>query len=148
MKGMEDRNSMLSKRRRAFALATAAAIGPTIFATRAPAATLTWLGTTSAAWDTGGNWSGGVQPGSADPVIFPLTIPSTGSTITLTVGRSAQSLTIFNNYTLIGGSLSLGAGATINTSAGVTSTVHSVLAGPNGLTKTGAGSLVLGGTNT
>src|SRR5207253_2140223 len=41
-----------------------------------------WSGAVSAAWDTGGNWSGGSKPLSTVDVTFPTPVPGTGATIT------------------------------------------------------------------
>lgn len=70
------------------------------------AADQTWTGTTDQLWSTSTNWTT-ATPGSGDDVIFPLIIPSGGSTITLGAGSLANSLSFKNNYTLSGGDLAL-----------------------------------------
>ena len=129
------------------------------------AATLTWDGsdtTTSGAqggsgtWDTNttANWWDGsanvVWPalgGLSDDAVF----ENTAGTVTLGAGGvTAHNLT-FNTtgYVLTGSTLTLnGTTPTISTNTGVTSTINSIIAGSAVLTKTGAGTLVLGGVNT
>src|SRR5205814_8648810 len=87
-------------------------------------ATGTWTGATSAAWDTGTNWSGGVEPTSSVDVIFPIPIPGTGSTITLTAGELAKTLTFNDSYTLSGGDLAIALGS-VTVASGNTATIGS-----------------------
>jgi len=107
----------------------------------------TWNGGTDLSWDTGANWSTGLAPLATDAVTFKL---GAGSTITLGATEVALSLNFLDNYTLTGGSLSLGAGGNISVGAGVTGSIASVLTGSNGLTYNGngTGTLVLSGVNT
>ncbi len=53
-----------------------------------------------------------------------------------------------DGYTLTGDTISGSAVAGIETDAGVTATINNVISGASGLTKTGDGTVVLGGTNT
>ena len=77
----------------------------------------------------------------------------TAGTVTLSTPTAANGLAFTaSGYTLTGGTLALG-GPSIDTnliavSAGGTTTINSVIAGSAGLTKGGAGRLVLGGSNT
>ncbi|WP_181175673.1 autotransporter-associated beta strand repeat-containing protein [Mesorhizobium sp. B2-3-4] len=74
-----------------------------------------------------------------------------GTTATVTLGApvTANSLTINANttYTVTGNTLTL-AGATPTITVNGAATISSIIAGSAGLTKTGAGSLVLSGANT
>jgi autotransporter-associated beta strand protein len=69
-------------------------------------------------------------------------------TVTPNAGLQFQT----TGYTLTGGTLTLGganqAANTITTDSGVTATISSVIAGSNGMTKAGAGTLILSGANT
>jgi autotransporter-associated beta strand protein len=109
------------------------------------AADQTWTGTTDQLWSTSTNWTT-ATPGSGDNVIFPLIIPSGGSTITLGVGSLANALSFKNAYTLSGGDLTLASGG-VRVDTGVVARVDSILAGSAGLTKSGGGSLRLTGAN-
>jgi fibronectin-binding autotransporter adhesin len=109
----------------------------------------TWdnsAGVGSTNWSTPTNWLDNSEPANlAEPVVFPTPIPF-GSTVTLSVGEVAQSLTFDANYTLTSGDLTLGIGG--NVFANSAATINSALIGSNGLRKQGAGTLTLGGTNT
>ena len=108
------------------------------------AADQTWTGTTDQLWSTSTNWTT-ATPGSGDDVIFPLIIPSGGSTITLGAGSLANSLSFKNNYTLSGGDLALTSGG-VRVDLGYVATLSSQLTGSAALVKTGLGTLRL--TNT
>ncbi len=114
----------------------------------APAQTNIWLGGTDAFWnnDPTNNWSLGAIPIGTHDVIFPSTIPGTGSTITLGTGDVANSLSFLNSYTLTGGDLTLTTGL-INVDPTFAATITSVLNGGSTLTKTGTGTLILGASN-
>ena len=78
-----------------------------------------------------------------------------GTAGTVNLGAvSANAGISFNTtgYTLTNGTLTLGAASVglnaITTNASVTSTINSVIAGSTGITKAGAGTLILGGANT
>lgn len=104
-------------------------------------------------WSDGTNW-GAAEPTLSSAALFPTPIPNPGSlpspaTILLSSGELAQSLT-FNasGYILSGGTLQLAAPGNITvTTSGHSATINSVLSGASGLTKLGAGSLILGGAN-
>ncbi len=116
---------------------------------------VTWTAgsTTDFNWSNASNWDT-AEPLLTNVVIFPTPIPNPGSlaspaTILLSTGELAQSLTFnANGYILSGGTLQLASPGSITvTTAGHTATINSVITGPSGLTKLGAGSLVLGGAN-
>ena len=112
----------------------------------ARAAVDNWTGGTNASWDTTTNWSLAGKPTGADSANFPAVIPGTGSTITLTAGEVANSLTFLNSYTLTGGSLALTTG-TVNVSPTFNATINTTLTGGGPLIKTGTGTLNLAGAN-
>ncbi len=97
------------------------------------------------AWSTGANWDTNVEPTAADDVTFPLGL---GGTITTTTTENALSLTFNDAYTLSGGTLALATGNSISVADGVTATINNALNITGGLSKTGTGTLVLGGSNT
>ncbi len=73
----------------------------------------------------------------------------TAGTVTIGSPITAQNLQfLVTGYVLAGGTLTLSGPASIATAPGGTTTIGSVLAGSNGLTATGTGTLVLSGTNT
>lgn len=88
------------------------------------------------------NWDSGVGWSQNNLAIF----GGTGETVTLTEAISANGLTFnSNNYIISGNTLTLGGAtptATVTTS-GHTATINSTVAGTAGLTKTGAGTLIL-----
>src|SRR5205085_9289097 len=103
------------------------------------AATPTWTGTVSASWDTTGNWQTNAEPTSTSDVVFPTPVPGIGgATIALTSGEVAKTITLNDNYTLSGGSLSIAAGS-VNVANGKTATVSTILTGSSGLAKSGTG---------
>ena len=137
---------------------------------RAQAATNTWnklvSGNASGSWATAANppWSSGTLPGATDTADFNTLDITADSTVTLDGNQSINAL-IFGdtttssaaNWILSGGSpststLTLGGTApTITVNAlgnGKAATISAVLAGTAGLTKAGAGTLILTGTNT
>ncbi|MGK6353839.1 autotransporter-associated beta strand repeat-containing protein [Sphingomonas sp. DT-207] len=112
-------------------------------------------------WDTSGlNWSPNTD-GTSGPYDRPwenspvdnAIFGGTAGTVTLGVPITAHNLT-FNiaGYTLTGNTLTLSGTTTptisVNTAVTGTATISSVLAGTNGLTKTGGGVLFLNGANT
>jgi len=115
----------------------------------------TWTAGSSANfnWSEATNWSA-AEPTLSSAALFPTPIPNPGSlsdpsTILLSSGEEAQSLT-FNasSYILSGGTLQLAAPGNITvTTSGHSATINSVLTGASGLTKLGAGNLILGGAN-
>ncbi|MDP1587062.1 MAG: autotransporter-associated beta strand repeat-containing protein [Prosthecobacter sp.] len=115
----------------------------------------TWTAGSSADlnWSNATNWSA-AEPTLSSAALFPTPIPNPGSlpdpsTILLSSGEVAQSLT-FNasGYILSGGTLQLAAPGNITvTTSGHSATINSMLTGTSGLTKLGAGTLILGGAN-
>jgi autotransporter-associated beta strand protein len=109
----------------------------------------------SGTWSTGNtNWSAtnspilGIAWDSTKTAIF--TNPA-GTVTVDTVSANAGIQFATDGYMLSGGTLTLGgasaAANTITTDAGVTATINSALSGSAGMTKVGAGTLVLGGAN-
>ncbi len=107
-------------------------------------------------WNTvGSNWSSdnttisGAAWNSANTAVF----AGTAGTVTVD-GVSANAGLTFSTsgYLLSSGTLTLGAASdvanAITTESGVSATISSVLAGSNGMTKAGSGTLILSGLNT
>ena len=117
----------------------------------APTGTATWVGT-----GTGGTWVNGGTGGFSSPYSNSLStavfFTAIGETVALSGSIQAGSVSFqpaSGSYTLTGGSsLELGAGINASVTTGGTATINSVVAGVSGLTKGGAGTLVLGGANT
>ncbi|QIF03490.1 autotransporter-associated beta strand repeat-containing protein [Roseimicrobium sp. ORNL1] len=109
----------------------------------------TWDGQTNANWSTPTNWNPDGEPTLATAVSFGSPVPPTGSTITLSAGEQAFSLSFLESYTLTGGDLTLGAATSISVDPTFTATINSIVAGAGtSLAKTGDGTLVLTGANT
>ena len=53
----------------------------------------------NSSWGTNNNWADNTQPTLSDPAIFPTPIPFGLSTIVLSLGEVASSLTFNDNYT-------------------------------------------------
>ena len=119
----------------------------------AQAADGTWTGASGATWGTSAvNWSGlsgtpwDITNGSGNTAIF-----SSGANATVSGGSNVyvNNITFNASTTLLFTSppeavvTLAGANATINAAAGTTSTIKTVLAGSNGLIKTGGGTVVL-----
>jgi autotransporter-associated beta strand protein len=134
-----------------FSLSYTAAAGTEYFWT-ADGASLGGSGT----WNTGNTtWSSstssvtGVVWDSSKRAVF----AGTAGNVTVDSVSAGKGITFSStNYTLSGGTITLtGADAVVNTittDAGISAEIGSVLAGTAGLTKSGAGSLVLSGANT
>ncbi len=112
------------------------------------AATLTWNGGVSGDWINGGaGWTGGNwNNATPDAAVFSGVTPTT-----LTVnsgGITAGNISVSaGTYTIGGtGTLTLSS-STIDIASGLTTTMNAALAGTTGLTKTGAGTLLMSGTN-
>jgi len=111
-----------------------------------PAAPVVWDNSNgTGAWSTAANWDTNIEPTSADNVTFPLGLAGTISTTTT---ENALSLAFDDAYTLSGGTLALASGNSIQVASGVTATINNTLTITGGLSKTGDGTLVLGGSNT
>jgi autotransporter-associated beta strand protein len=107
----------------------------------------TWDIATTANWNDGGMSSKWYDFGGLD---YAAIFPGTAGTVSLAANINVNQLT-FNTtgYTLQNNTLTLnGSSPTITTASNVNATVTSVIAGSAGLTKTGAGALVLNGANT
>ncbi len=116
------------------------------------AANITWNGEsdTNFNWQDAANWDAGI-PTIADAVILPFLIPNPGSLssdpsiLTLGAGSEANSVLFKNNYTLSGGTLTLGAQG-LSADLGTLSIIDSTISGSDGLRKTGGGSIRLNNT--
>jgi autotransporter-associated beta strand protein len=125
-----------------------------------PSAILTWSGNGSAAggagtWSAAGtNWSStGAAPfGSAWNSGAKAVFGTSGGAVTIDAGGVAAANGIdfdVDGYSLSGGVLTLGgSSSTISVATAATASINAAIAGSNGLTKTSAGTLVLGGENT
>jgi hypothetical protein len=112
---------------------------------------LTLGGTLGDAWDNSSgsgrwsdaiNWADNTEPTATSAVTFPVGFPNGDSVITLAAAETAAALTLNDNYTLTGGSLTLPAGATISVAAGKTATINSAL-NVTTWTKSGNGTLTV-----
>ncbi len=138
--------------------------------------TATWTGNISNLWSVAGNWVGlgGAAPGAGDDLVFPAGCLTLNTSNDFAAGTSFNSITITGSgYTLAGNSITLGAGGlttdaiagsnTISldiafaatrtitvTNSDETLTISGVISGAAGvgMTKAGAGTLVLSGVNT
>ena len=127
-------------------------------ATAARAATYTWTNAAggSQSWSAGANWNGGSAPGPAagDTVDFSTINLAANAVVTLDADRTAG-LWKFGDtsgsqtWTIAAGNQMILAGTTPTIQVvNSTLTLNNVLAGTQGLTKTGTGTLTFGGTNT
>lgn len=110
----------------------------------------TWS-TANSNWASAAGVQGTGSQASAGPLIFGDTAGNISVSGTVSAPGGLQFTT--TSYTIQGGTQVTLAGATIgenaiSTSTGVTATINSVLGGSAGMTKGGAGTLVLGGANT
>ena len=123
---------------------------------KSTAATITWVGGTSASWTKAANWSSGVVPGSADAVnigggtTYAPTVDGTYSCSSLAISSSVT-LTLAGNLTVSGAiTNSYGTVNFTTTGSGYTLTVGSIsYNGSNAVITIGAGnSLVVSGVLT
>jgi autotransporter-associated beta strand protein len=142
---------------------TLASLLAIVFNPCADAASFTWAGSTTGLstgidniWDTNttSNWSDGVS-NLAWPALGALddaaVFGGTSGTVTVAAsGVTANALTFTTSgYTLSGGTLTLnGTTPTINNGSGINATISSVIAGVDGVTKSGTGILTISGANT
>ncbi|MBL8878540.1 MAG: autotransporter-associated beta strand repeat-containing protein [Phycisphaerales bacterium] len=96
----------------------------------------------NAQWSTATNWADNTEPGINDFVTFPNSMPGGASTITLSSGEFALSLTFLNSYTLTGGNIQLGNGS-VSLGGGWNPTISSVIAGTGPITFSNGGTLSL-----
>ncbi|MCW1923157.1 discoidin domain-containing protein [Luteolibacter arcticus] len=122
-------------------------------------ATKTWTNAAGGSWTNTGNWSGGLIASGANITANFATLNLTSNaTVTLDGTRTIGHLTFgdttpSHHWTLHTGSsgpltLDVTSGSPLVTVNNQTATIGAVLAGNDGLTKAGAGTLVLTGTNT
>ncbi len=122
------------------------------------AANGTWTNFASGNWSTVGNWSGSIVADGTDfTADFSTLNIFADQTVTLSAARTIGNMKFgdnsspSNNWFLTGSTLTLdtttGTAPTI-TVTNQTATISSILAGNDGMTKTGAGTLVLSGGNT
>jgi fibronectin-binding autotransporter adhesin len=157
----------LIRRTQAEWLALIASLLSLALAPTARAASLTWNGNTSTAWNTGSNWSGGSQPGNGDDVTIPAglarypivsaananaksVILSAGAGAQPTLTVSAQALSVGSTFTVNAGSVSL-SGGTLSTGGAVLISGAASLTGGTwlcsfGMTVASGGSLSVSGT--
>ncbi len=81
----------------------------------------------SGLWSDASNWADNTEPAAASTATFPVGFPNGDSVITLSAAESAAALTLNDNYTLTGGSLTLPAGAAISVAAAKTASINSAL---------------------
>src|SRR5438874_5423368 len=137
------------------------------------AQTFTWTGAQNANWGVGNNWAGGVAPSGAgaENLVFPAGAANLATNNTIN-NASFNSITIKGSgYTLSNKAITIGAGGLADSSvagtntismglafaasrtvtvsnAATTLTISGVVQGAGGLTKNGAGTLVLSAANT
>ena len=116
----------------------------------AHAATGTWTGAAGATWDTTtANWSNltgtpwDLTNGGTNAAVF----NTAGATSTVSGTVYTNAITFANTATISGGSISL-AGTTPTITTSSNGIISSILTGASGLTKAGAGTLTLSGSNT
>jgi len=99
--------------------------------------TITWTGTVSTDWSTGGNWSGGVVPGLTENVVVPSGTPFQP---VLTVNSQTGNLTVTPGASIDLGNLALGVSGSLDNggSIGTTGTGILVLSGTGGQLLRGA----------
>jgi fibronectin-binding autotransporter adhesin len=142
-----------------------------VAASSAWCAVKTWDGSSSGNWSTSANWTNNAAPVSGDDVVF----PSTAARFTLTnnlPNLRLRSITFSagSNYTIYGNAITLSNGIVAQQPAGRTNTIffnitnsgaltaavqtagaslalNGILAGPGGVTKTGDGHLLFGGSS-
>ena len=122
------------------------------------AASGTWTNLNGGSWTNTSNWSGGtIADGSGNSANFSSLNLSINPIVTLDAARTITSLTFDDlnstkhNWTLntgSAGSFTLAGSTPTFTVNSATNSVNAVIAGTAGLTKAGAGKLVLGGANT
>lgn len=103
-------------------------------------------GAGNAQWSTGSNWNT-AEPDAVTSAIFPSPIPTAGQIVTLSNGELANDVFLDDAYTFNGGQLDVRNG-NITVATGITANINSNLNGIAGLTKLGAGTMILGVANT
>ena len=154
---MKPRNSTPFRSHASITAAFSVALFSHFAAPTASAVTGTWLGT-SGDWTNAGTWSGGtIADGAGFTANFTGVDIAADETITLTAPQTIGNITFTdattssNNLTVTGANLltldvALGVPAINVTQSGRSLTINSVIAGAEGLQKTGAGALTLNGS--
>ena len=111
----------------------------------------TWTSTSDGNWSAFGNWQGNTLANGTDKIAT--FNQATGVTVTLDTTRTLGGLSFSTANTTITGSNALTLDVTTGTpqvsvGPGVTATIAAPLAGSDGLSKTGGGTLALSGENT
>src|SRR5262245_10289236 len=116
----------MSRRGRALLITQAAALGWSSFALGD-----TWdAGGGAPSWSTNLNWADNTEPTSSDPVILPAGFPGGFTSIALSAGEQANSITFNDSYSLGSNNISLfGAGGPISVASGKTGTITSSVNG-------------------
>jgi autotransporter-associated beta strand protein len=97
-------------------------------------------------WSTPANWVGDVAPAPGDDLVFPAGAAQLQN-VNDTVGAFASLSTTGAGYNLSGNAVTVTGGINADTPMGGSSTIALSLGGIGGLTKNGAGTLVLSGAN-
>ncbi len=100
-------------------------------------------------WQTNNNWQFIGQPGTGDDLLFPTPGP-VSHTITIASGATqayGKSLQFDADYTIGGSNFLNVAGAPITVTGAATAAINAKIVSTTGLTKSGTGTLVLGGDN-
>lgn len=114
----------------------------------------TWLGDSAGDWTDGTKWTDGLIANGVDFTATFGNVITAARTITLNGNRTIGNITASDtshNYTLTGNTLALDRTSdvpTINVVSNRDLTIESIVAGDDGLHKSGAGTLTLKGTNT
>ncbi|MBN8461065.1 MAG: autotransporter-associated beta strand repeat-containing protein [Verrucomicrobia bacterium] len=126
----------------------------TLLSPLAMAADGTWSATAGGNWSDPLNWSGNaIADGSGSTASFTSDISATAA-VTLDSSRSIGNLIFSDNgaagsaWTISTNTLTLASGSTPTVTTTTGATISSVLAGSQGLAKSGDGTLTLGGSNT
>jgi len=116
---------------------------------RTAPAVATWDGGgANSNWSTPANWAGDTVPQAGDDLVFPAGPAQTTSVNDLAADTAFRSIGVTGgSYQISGNAVSVTDGVTTDVAAGGSSTLSLVIGGTGGLTKAGAGTLVLFGAN-
>lgn len=138
----------VAERRFAFSRLLTAILSGALVVNLASGADDTWVGNTSANWNTGANWSGSVVPATGDNLLFG-SAGSAGAGLTndIVAGTSFTGITFSNGasaYTFYGNSIALTGGMT-NSSVVAQTNNLAIALGANVTLNDGGGGMTLGG---